>query len=228
LVSTKKKPVEPKCAKCPSRPCSRGLPKGVPLPDFCPITHFRGLIKETVPRYLDPKIRNLYLVSALTEQEGYDPRAAREEGRSVPVRPRIREIAGFAKALGARKLGLAFCSGLYDEAGRAAAILERHGLEIVSVICSCGAVDKTEVGVPREYKIRNPEAFEAACNPLTQAAILNEAGTAFNILVGLCVGHDMLFTSHSKAPVTTLVVKDRFSGHNPIVSLYTRYHRDIV
>ena len=130
--------------------------------------------------------------------------------------------------VGAKKIGLAFCSGLSDEAGRAAAILECHGLDIVSVICSCGAVDKTEAGIPAEYKIREPGRFEAACNPLVQAEILNVSGTAFNVLVGLCVGHDMLFTTHSKAPVTTLIVKDRLTGHNPLVSLYTRYHQDIV
>ena len=52
--------------------------------------------------------------------------------------------------------------------------------------------------------------------------------TSFNIIVGLCVGHDMLFTMNSKAPVTTLIVKDRFTGHNPVISLYTKYHRNIV
>jgi hypothetical protein len=34
------------------------------------------------------------------------------------------------------------------------------------------------------------------------------------------VGHDMLFSRHSKAPVTTLVVKDRVTGHNPVSVLY--------
>jgi uncharacterized metal-binding protein len=41
-----------------------------------------------------------------------------------------------------------------------------------------------------------------------------------NIIVGLCVGHDMLFSKHSSAPVTTLVVKDRVTGHNPVSVLY--------
>ena len=41
-----------------------------------------------------------------------------------------------------------------------------------------------------------------------------------NIIVGLCVGHDMLFNKHSTAPVTTLVVKDRVTGHNPVAVLY--------
>jgi uncharacterized metal-binding protein len=41
-----------------------------------------------------------------------------------------------------------------------------------------------------------------------------------NIIVGLCVGHDMLFAKYSSAPVTTLVVKDRVTGHNPAAVLY--------
>ena len=220
--------VDPKCARCPERPCTQGLPRGILLPEDCPITHHARLIKRTIPLYREKTRDGFYLAAALTEKDGYDAKAAREEDRTVPVRPRIREIAAFAGIIGARKLGLAFCSGLYDEAARAAAILESHGLDVVSVICSCGAVDKTEVGIPAAYKIRDPGRFEAACNPLVQAEILNVSGTAFNILVGLCVGHDMLFTTHSKAPVTTLIVKDRLTGHNPLVSLYTRYHRDIV
>ena len=41
-----------------------------------------------------------------------------------------------------------------------------------------------------------------------------------NIIVGLCVGHDMLFAKYSDAPVTTLVGKDRVTGHNPAAVLY--------
>jgi len=127
-----------------------------------------------------------------------------------------------------KKIGIAFCSGLSDEAGRAHLILANHNFEVCSVICSCGAIDKSELGIPSEYKIRNPQQFEAACNPLLQAELLNQAETEINIIIGLCVGHDMLFTMNSKAPVTTLVVKDRFTGHNPVISLYTKYHKDLV
>ena len=41
-----------------------------------------------------------------------------------------------------------------------------------------------------------------------------------NIIMGLCVGHDMLFNKYSEAPVTTLLVKDRVTGHNPAAVLY--------
>jgi len=38
--------------------------------------------------------------------------------------------------------------------------------------------------------------------------------------VGLCLGHDILFTQHSKAPVSTLIVKDRMTGNNPSAALH--------
>jgi uncharacterized metal-binding protein len=58
------------------------------------------------------------------------------------------------------------------------------------------------------------------CNPLTQAEILNTAKTEFNIMVGLCVGHDALFLKHVKALTTVLIAKDRVLGHNPAAALY--------
>ncbi|MFO7982375.1 MAG: DUF1847 domain-containing protein, partial [Desulfuromonadales bacterium] len=70
-----------------------------------------------------------------------------------------------------------------------------------------------------ENKVR-PNTFEPACNPIAQARLLNEARTDMNIIVGLCVGHDMLFSKYSDAPVTTMVAKDRVTGHNPVSVLY--------
>ena len=188
----------------------------------------KTLIKEIKRKYKTEEIKNFYIQSALTEKEAYDEKEAREKGRTVPVRPRIREIAEFSKKIAAKKIGIAFCSGLSDEAARASSIIEKHGFDICSAICCCGAVDKSELGVPPEYKIMDPEKFEAGCNPLLQAELLNKAKTDINVIIGLCVGHDMLFTMNSQAPVTTLIVKDRFTGHNPVISLYTKYHKNIV
>ncbi len=219
---------DPRCARCKANPCHEGVTDDALLPDYCPIKNFKELVKLTTEKYINQEIQPFYLNSAIIEKEAYDEKAAREEGRTVPIRPRIREIAEFAKRMGYKKIGLAFCSGLSDEAGRASAILEKNGLEVCSAVCSCGAVDKAEMGIPSEHKIRNPEKFEAACNPLLQAELLNQAQTGFNVIIGLCVGHDMLFTTHSTAPVTTLIVKDRLTGHNPVITLYSRYHKDIV
>jgi len=219
---------DPKCAKCSEKPCRSGITEDTALPPYCPITNFKDLIETTKKRYQAEEIHSFYLQSTITEKECYDRKAAREEGRIVPLRPRIREIAEFGKKIGATKLGIAFCSGLSEEANRTAAILEKHNFDVVSVVCSCGAIDKNDLGVPSEHKIWKEEGYEAACNPLLQAEILNRAKTDFNIIIGLCVGHDMLFTRNVSSPVTTLIVKDRFTGHNPVISLYARYHKDIV
>jgi uncharacterized metal-binding protein len=220
--------IDPKCAQCKPKFCTKGIAEGVRLPSFCPILNYKDLIEEVKEKYKSKEFQKFFQCSAMVEKECYDKKAIREEGRIVPLRPRIREIAEFAKKIGAKKIGLAFCSGLIDEAARVNSIFEKHGLEVCSTICSCGALDKTDVGLAEEYKIRSPKDFEASCNPLLQAELLNKAGTAFNVLVGLCVGHDMLFTKYCEAPVTTLIVKDRLSGHNPVISLYTHYYRDLV
>jgi uncharacterized metal-binding protein len=219
---------EPKCATCMPKYCSQGITDEKKLPSYCPIKNYKELIEDVKVKYRSEAIQKFFQCSALIEKECYDAKSAREKGQIVPLRPRIREIAEFAIKIGAEKIGLAFCSGLHDEASRVNGIFESHRLDVVSAMCSCGAIDKTEVGLPKEYKIRSPENFEASCNPLIQAELLNRAKTTFNVLVGLCVGHDMLFTKFSEAPVTTLIVKDRLTGHNPVITLYSRYFRDIV
>jgi uncharacterized metal-binding protein len=219
---------DPKCAECKPRYCNSGIRDPEKLPDFCPMLNFKETIEEALQTYRKEAVSHVFLQAAITEKECYDEKKIREEGKIVPLRPRIREISAFAEKIGASKIGLAFCGGLADEGARAAAILKSHGLNVASVVCSCGAIDKTDLGIPEQQKIRSPENFEASCNPISQAAILNAAETDFNVIVGLCVGHDMLFTQHSQAPVTTLIVKDRFTGHNPVITLYSRYHRDLV
>ena len=42
----------------------------------------------------------------------------------------------------------------------------------------------------------------------------------FNVLLGLCVGHDSLFFRYAEAPCTVLAVKDRLLGHNPLAAVY--------
>ena len=58
------------------------------------------------------------------------------------------------------------------------------------------------------------------CNPIGQALFLNEQQTDFNLMIGLCVGHDTLFMKYAKAPMTVLAVKDRVTGHNPLAAIY--------
>ena len=86
-------------------------------------------------------------------------------------------------------------------------------------MCKTGAMPKETVGVTEEEKVR-PGTFEVMCNPVAQAMLLNEQKTQFNVVIGLCVGHDSMFYKYSEAMCTTLVTKDRVLAHNPAGALY--------
>lgn len=158
----------------------------------------------------DEEIRRLALASAQTEADGY------------PDHTRIEDVMGFARRIGAQRLGIAACVGLQQEARMLAEILEANGFQVSSVCCKVGSIPKEEIGLADEEKI-HPGHYEALCNPIAQALLLNDAGTQLNIVVGLCVGHDSLFFKHSQAPATVLIAKDRRTGHNPAAALYTSH-----
>ena len=100
--------------------------------------------------------------------------------------------------------------------------------EVASVVCKAGRTPKEFIGLVEEEKIR-PGSFESMCSPITQAEVLNAAHTEFNILMGLCVGHDALFLRYSGALCTVLVAKDRVTGHNPLaaIQLYKSYYKKL-
>jgi uncharacterized metal-binding protein len=58
------------------------------------------------------------------------------------------------------------------------------------------------------------------------ARALNEAKTDLNVIVGLSMGADVVFTRLSKAPVTTLFVKDKLLANNPISAVHSRHVRE--
>jgi len=145
---------------------------------------------------------------------------AKINGKNAPCYPRLREIIEFAKESGKTHIGLAFCKGVSNEAKMIGKIMDSFGLQVDAILCKCGGIRKEDIGVPKENKVRGPDAFEPSCNPLVQAEILNDLGTDINVLIGLCLGHDMLFTKHSKGLVTTLIVKDKVTGNNPQAALY--------
>jgi uncharacterized metal-binding protein len=186
--------------------------------------HKQDVIDKAWEKYGDPEELRFYQNSTITEQRAY----MNIRGRVIAVRPRILEIIKFAEMMKWKKLGVAFCVGLGNEAKRVVEIFESAGLDVYSICCKCGNVDKTEWGIDGEDKINalrgRPDSFEAGCNPIAQADVLNSEDVDLNVIVGLCIGHDIQFTGHAKGPVTTLIVKDRVTGHNPFASLYSGYH----
>jgi len=204
------------CAKCPGPVCNTAA--FMQGPNNCPTKIEADVIEAVKSIYHEPGIAEFARVSSVVEGGAYMKTPWAPETMS-PVTTRLEEIILFAKKMGYRKLGVAFCLGLMNEAKILIPILENRGFQVVSVCCKTGGIPKEEIKVKDEEKIR-PGRYEVMCNPIAQAEILNKEGCEFNILVGLCVGHDALFLKHAEALTTVFVVKDRLLGHNPVAALY--------
>ena len=147
--------------------------------------------------------------------------AGQVEAEHYLAATRLEEIALMAKKLGVQRVGLAFCIGLAEEARWVSRYFGKY-FEVHSVCCKVGGVSKDEFGLPHLHGVDR----ESTCNPAGQAAVLADAGTQLNVVLGLCVGHDSQFYMRSKAPVVTLAAKDRVLAHNPLGAIYSRYHRE--
>ena len=148
--------------------------------------------------------------------------AAYVEGTFYSNITRLQETAEFAKAMGYKKLGMAFCIGLNQEAHYIAKYYKKQGFDFYSVCCKNCSVGKDLLGLKQ---VKPELAHEAMCNPKMQAKFLADKGVELFISCGLCVGHDTLFNKACPGPVTTLVVKDRLLAHNPLGAVYSRYWR---
>lgn len=191
------------CVDCGTQNCKF---KTRTYPEFCLTTN---LDQEDAlwasERYEEDRNHDVMVASAEVEYEGYCQWT------------RVQEIMEFARKIGAKKIGIANCIGLINEARIFARILRANDFEPYAVICKVEGRAKTSMGIPEKCEQIGP----AMCNPILQARLLNKAGTDLNVVMGLCVGHDSLFYRYSEAYVTTLITKDRVTGNNPAASLYT-------
>lgn len=110
---------------------------------------------------------------------------------------RLREIAEFAERMRIRRVGIGYCPDMAREAVLAATYLRSHQLE---------------VRLPSE---------EYDCDPVGQAKLFDRIRTELNVIAGMCVGHEAVFSRASSAPLTVLVARDERFCHNPAAALYT-------
>ena len=208
------------CANCAlpfaERACNRPQGKG---PKGCPTLSKRKLVEEARKEYRKKDVLEFARQASIQEAECY---AGRDQSPYIlhPTKPRIQEICEFAHKMGYTRLGLVFCVGLLREGKLTAQVLESQGFEVVSVICKVGSTPKEEIDIKDDEKVCIGK-YEAMCNPILQAKVVNDAETHFNIVLGLCVGHDSLFFKYAEAPTTVLAAKDRVMGHNPLGAIYT-------
>jgi len=185
----------PRCARCETKECAGGK-------------DCFGRREEHRDLYGDERIAALHRAATAIE------------GRHYCEETRLGEIIRFAREIDAERIGLAFCVGLSEEARVVDEILRRH-FDVVSVCCKACAIDKVDFA----YEQIDDDRTEMICNSAGQAELLNAAETDLNVICGLCVGHDSVFSMVSRAPVTTYIAKDRVLAHNTAGAIYSDYIR---
>ena len=122
---------------------------------------------------------------------------------------RLQEIIAFSKKMNYKRIGLAYCYGMEKQVQQIAEIMRKNELNVRAVSCTVGGIPQNEV---------NPESSfcTVSCNPIGQAMQLNHEKTELVVMIGLCMGHDILFQREIDADCTTLVVKDRVFNHAPL------------
>ena len=199
------------CASCTARECIKAPSLRGELPANCPM---RGEIvtKEAVAEYVKPENKDFYANATHTALNAKDKR-----------HPRIAEMVDFCRRNGYHHIGIASCIGSARDADFCARIFRREGFEVETVICCAGGVNELELGIDIPERFHDGPNYCVGCNPVGQAKLLNDAGTDFNIVLGLCVGHDLLFFKYAKAPCSVLTIKDRVFPFNPVAGIYYTY-----
>lgn len=194
------------CAKCTQHGC-KSMQWDRTM-NCCP-SKDDALLAQAKALYNEEENHNIAYCAACTEAEGYGNLC------------RMEEILLFMKKMGYHHIGLIFCIGLSKEAAEVNKILEYHGFDVTSIVCKNGGVPKAFMGLNDDQTISGNCEKEVMCNPIAQALLMNQQNVEFNILLGLCVGHDTLALKYIDAPATIFAVKDRVMGHNPLAPIYT-------
>lgn len=123
---------------------------------------------------------------------------------------RLKELINFAKLSGFKRLGIANCISVCKYADKLKSLLETEGFSVEMIHCRESGFDGSAIC---------DTMSGSCCDPLSQAEYLNAKKTELNIVLGLCVGHGLIFQKHSDAPCTVFLVKDAETKHNPLLHL---------
>lgn len=129
---------------------------------------------------------------------------------------RLSELIYFALEMNYKRIGIAYCVDLTSQTEILTRVLRRF-FDVYPVCCKIGG------HIVEDHEKKGSEEV-VACNPVAQARVLNNIGVDLNVIVGLCIGADCIFTKASQADVTTLFVKDKSLANNPIGALYSDYY----
>ena len=134
---------------------------------------------------------------------------------------RLSELIYFCLEMRYQRIGVAFCEDLREPAEILVRVLRRF-FDVFPVSCKIGG--KSDPAVLSGDAFPDEKRRAVVCNPKGQAEVLNSLDTDLNVIVGICMGADCVFTQASKSPVSTLFVKDRSLANNPIGAVYSDYY----
>ena len=128
------------CAKCLTPVCSTPawLEKA---PENCPVRTKPHVIESAKNRVLTPEFRQFAYEASKQEGSGYMNLPVVPSVRSA-VKTRLEETIEFANRMGYKRLGVAFCGGVSNEALMLVDILKDSGFEVASARCKCGNLQR--------------------------------------------------------------------------------------
>jgi uncharacterized metal-binding protein/rhodanese-related sulfurtransferase len=125
---------------------------------------------------------------------------------------RLEEIVEYAKSKKYQTLGVAYCYGLEKEAILLQSYLSKAGFQTAMISCTVDGVTEADINTTKTNNA-------ISCNPIGQANVINGSGAELTILMGLCLGHDILIQKQLNMDFTTWLVKDRVTNHRPLDGL---------
>jgi uncharacterized metal-binding protein len=179
------------CAICNSKICRTTQSCGAEKFDAAKVT----------ATYLQPE--NQHMIQAAADLV--------DNGRAGTL-SRFQEIIAFVEQMKYQKVGLAYCFGMEEEAKLVRKAFRQKGMKITTVSCAVGGFAQDSINT-------SSCIHKVSCNPIGQARQLEAEKTDFVIVMGICLGHDILLQKNLKADFTTFVVKDRVHQHNPLAEL---------
>ena len=129
-------------------------------------------------------------------------------GTGGAQKSRVEHIVDFCRSLGVQKIGIGSCLRYLKDAYFLQSVFQEESFDCPVVFCKVGGWQTKDIGV-------NKETDWIICNPITQAMILNELGCDVKVTLGLCMGHEMIFTKYAEGYVTNLYVKEKISDERP-------------
>jgi uncharacterized metal-binding protein len=135
------------------------------------------------------------------------------DGGKAGTLSRMDEIIEFVKRMRYKKVGLAYCYGMESDAIKVGDIFKNKGIKLQTISCSVSGILQDEIN-------QNSCIHKISCNPIGQARQLNAENVDFVIIMGICLGHDILLQKNLEADFTVFVVKDRVNKHNPLQNIY--------